>query len=425
MHKKLIPNIIITLILIILMAHPAKSKAEFTDMQDSDWYSEYVNNLSALGIINGFPDGTFRPDETLSADQFIKMVIVALGLNPGNGTSYWASTFIECAERKGLLENIEIDDYKKPLPRGEIACIISKALDALNENIEIEACELYDLYGYTPVKYVPHVLKTYNAGITIGYPDKTFRYDRYISRAEACTVINKLVTPITRRERQITSFTPVPVCYSYIKDDFTNAINKYEGNHGCFIADGNISNGSISLQTKFNPTISRNIIDSMKLFYDGIAFPTFEFIPLSQNNMIRIDVFTNKKLSHDTAYSMLTVKIYDAPTGYVETDWGYDTMFMKIEINRLSSEGLLNKKTKLPDVYYEYKIRSLTRLIFGIEEGDVFSKYILDKYIEYAEYKAGEIPRAAEILSRGNTQMVFFCEGSDRQLCFTFSRRKL
>ncbi len=424
MHKKLIPNIIITLILIILMAHPAKAKTEFTDIQDSDWYSEHVNNLSALGIINGFPDGTFRADEILNTDQFIKMIITALGNDPGNGTNYWASKFIECAERKGLLENIEINDYKKPLPRGEIACIISKALDTLNENIEIEACELYDLYGYTPAKYVSHVLKTYNAGIMTGYPDNTFRYDKYITRAEACAVIHKLVTPITRREHPITSFTPVPVCYSYIKDDFTKTINEYEGNHGCFVADGDIFNDCISLQTKFNPAINRNIIDSMKLLYDGIAFPEFKFIPLAQNNMIRMDVFTNKKLSHDNAYSMFTVKIYDAPTGYVETDWGYDTMFMKIEINRLSSEGLLNKETKLPDIYYEYKIRSLMRLIFGIGEGDVFSKHILDKYIEYAEYKAGEIPQAAEILSRGNTQMVFFCEGSDRQLCFTFSRRK-
>ncbi len=421
MFRKLLPYFIILLLFTIIISFPAKAESVFTDVDEESWYSIYINDLVEMGVINGFPDGTFRPDETLNAEQFIKMTVTALGLNPGNGTIYWASTYIEYARQSGLLENSEIEDFKKPLPRGEIVCIISKALDFLNENIEIKACGLYDLYGYTPESYVPYVLKTYNAGIITGYQDNTFRYEKYINRAEACAVIHKLVTPITRRERQITSLTPVPVCYSYIKEDFTTAINEYKGNKGCFVTEKNISFNGYSLQADFNSDIYKNIIDSMKLLYDYSSFPVFEFTPLAQNNVISMNCYENENLSSNPEYAFFVFKYYDGPTGYPEFKWGYDTMFMKLELNRLSADGLLNKETGMPDKYYEYKIRSLMRLIFGIDKGDVFSQFILDKYIEYSNYKAGEIPSANVLLNYGGTKMVFFCEGDSRQLCFTFS----
>lgn len=424
MFKKLLPNIIIIIFLSVIIIQPVKAESKFTDVEDGSWYSPYVNDLVDMGIINGFPDGTFKPLDTLNADQFIKMVVTALGYAPGNGIDYWASSYLEYAEEKGMLENCKIADFKKPLPRGEIVCILSKALNILNENITIEACGLYDLYGYTPKNYVPDVLKVFNAGIMIGYPDETFRYEQNISRAEACTVIHKLVTPITRRERQVTSFTPVPVCYSYIEEEITTAINEYKGNKGCFVAHGNVYGGDIPLNTNFYEDINLNVIESIKLLYDNITYPVFDFNPLPQNNVVRIHLFQNEKLSHDKNYSMFTIKYFDDPTGYTETNWGYDTMFMKLEINRLSEDGLLNRETGKPDVYYEYKVKSLMRLIFGAEKGDVFSRFILDNYIEYAGYSAGNIPMAQRILNFGDIKLVFFSQGEDRQLCFTFSEEK-
>ena len=419
--KKIIPVLVIFVIISILPFSTSYAESGYSDICYEDWFYESVIELSKKGVLNGFPDGTFKPDEIVTAGQFIKMVVIALGENPGNGTNYWAETYIEYAGAVGLLENSDIENYKKPLPRGEIVCIIAKALDFLNEKTEIEACGLYDLYGYTPAKYVPVVLKAYNSGIITGYPDNTFRYDRYISRAEACTAIHKLVTPITRRERNITSLTPVPVCYSYIEEDFMTAINLYEGNKGCFIMPTDISYGNGFLRTDFNLQIYQNVTKTMKLLYDNIAYPVFDILSLAQNNMVRIDCFADEKISASPEYAMFTVKYYDNPTGYPEHQWGYDTMFMKLEINRLSENGLLDPKTGRPDVYYEYKIKSLMRLIFGIDQGDAFSDFILSKYMEYTGFPAGEIPAATVLLSYDGVKLVFFSEGFGRQLCFTFS----
>jgi hypothetical protein len=419
--KRIISFIILSL-LITVVAFPSYADTGLTDIEKDSWYEPYVKDLEEKGIVSGFPDGSFRPYENLNADQFIKMTVMALGFNPGNGTDYWASTYINYAKQIGLLQNIEIKNYKKPLPRGKIACIMSEALDFLNEKTEIEACGLYDLYGYTPAKYVPAVLKTYNAGIITGYRDNTFRYEKYINRAEACAVIHKLVTPITRRERQITSLTPVPVCYSYIDEEFTAAVNVFEGNKGCFIMPSAISYGSGILQDGFNPNIYQNVTDTMKLLYDNITYPLFDILPLAQNNVVSIDCYADNKICNSPEYAMFNIKYYDNPTGYPERQWGYDTMFMKLELNRLAADGLLNSKTGKPDVYYEYKVKALMRLIFEIETGDVFSEFILNNYIEFSGYPAGEIPATTELLCYDGVKLVFFCEGGGRQLCFTFSK---
>ena len=421
MIKKLIPNIILFFIITGILSNPAVAAGKFSDVIGNEWHSEYIYTLRDAGIINGFPDGTFRPDDTLNADQFIKMTVKALGYNIENGTNYWASSYIKYAQEKGLLDNSDINDFKKPLIRGEVVCIIARALEILQEEFSIENCELYDLYGYTPDKYIPDVLKVYNAGIIVGYPNNTFGYENHISRAEACTVINKFVTPITRRERQVTSLTPVPVCYSYKENTFEKYINEYPGNKNCLFRDGVVSFKGFHLETQHNPLINKNITDSLKILLDNRLFTRIEILPLADKNIVEINCFDNEAYAGNSMYSMFNLKFYDAPTGYPEKYRGYDTMKIKLEINRLSSTSLLNKETGRPDTYYEYKIRGLMRLLFGIEKGDVFSSFILDRYIAYSLMEAGEIQEKTELLAIGNTSLYFFSEGNGRQLCFTFS----
>lgn len=421
MIKKLLTILIISAGLSIIIINPIKADSDFIDIADGSWYEEHVEVLLNKGIIDGFPDGTFRPFDALSADQFIKMIVAALGYNPGNGKDYWALTYINYAEKTGLLENSEISDYTKPLSRGEIVCIISKAIDYLNESISIETCGLYDLYGYTPLKYVPCVLKTQNAGIITGYPDNTFGYDKHITRAEACAIIDRLINPVIRQKLQSASFTSLPVSYSYSEDQFIKTFNEYEGSNGCYFDQGIFSKNGVSLSSGFNKKINENVAQSIKLLLDNISFPTIDFISLSQNNVIQLGCFSNKKYSHNNEYAKFSIKFYDNPTGYNETQWGYDTMFLKIEINSLSNDGLVNKESGLPDVYYEYKIKSLMRILFGIEKGDGFSNFILDKYFQYSNYKAGSIPEGTGLLNINGTKMIFFCEGDSRKLCFTFS----
>lgn len=52
---------------------------EFGDVNAQDWFAPYVGYCVEAGIINGYPDGTFKPNDTLSEQAFIKMVLGAMG----------------------------------------------------------------------------------------------------------------------------------------------------------------------------------------------------------------------------------------------------------------------------------------------------------------------------------------------------------
>lgn len=81
----------------------------YPDVPETADYNQAITELSALGVINGFDDGTFRPDENVTRAQITKMVVTALGntavsqaeASTGRDTqfndvpgSHWASGFV-------------------------------------------------------------------------------------------------------------------------------------------------------------------------------------------------------------------------------------------------------------------------------------------------------------------------------------------
>jgi hypothetical protein len=57
--------------------------AGFSDVPDSHSYHVQIETLAQLGIINGYSDGTFRPNEPVTRQQFAKMVILAMRISVG------------------------------------------------------------------------------------------------------------------------------------------------------------------------------------------------------------------------------------------------------------------------------------------------------------------------------------------------------
>ncbi|HEY8499473.1 MAG TPA: S-layer homology domain-containing protein, partial [Clostridia bacterium] len=69
----------------------------FSDVKADDWFIDdlkYILNYGK-GIFSGYPDGTFRPADTLTMDMYIKLIVTAMGHNIQNGKEYWASTYIK------------------------------------------------------------------------------------------------------------------------------------------------------------------------------------------------------------------------------------------------------------------------------------------------------------------------------------------
>ncbi len=61
-------------------------------------YEEAVERLVALGIINGFEDGTYRPDEPVTRAQFAKIVVASLGVGEAAQYAAGSTKFADVAE---------------------------------------------------------------------------------------------------------------------------------------------------------------------------------------------------------------------------------------------------------------------------------------------------------------------------------------
>ena len=61
--------------------------ASFPDLKPSSDHYQPVMNLTARGIIKGFPDGTFKPDTSITRGQAAKIIALASNLDTKNVTN--------------------------------------------------------------------------------------------------------------------------------------------------------------------------------------------------------------------------------------------------------------------------------------------------------------------------------------------------
>lgn len=95
--------------------------ANYPDVDASASYKQAVDELSALEVINGYEDGTFRPDDLVTRAEFSKMVITALGsaelaqaeAAAGRDTqftdvtgSHWAAGFVTAAVSQSIINGM-------------------------------------------------------------------------------------------------------------------------------------------------------------------------------------------------------------------------------------------------------------------------------------------------------------------------------
>ena len=95
----------------------------FADIGSNHWSWEYVKKAYAAGVVAGFEDNTFRPDEPVTGDQAVTMVLRAYGERP---LAYPTGYMVTAAE-KGYLEhtNLLID---QPATRRDVAQLIWNAM---------------------------------------------------------------------------------------------------------------------------------------------------------------------------------------------------------------------------------------------------------------------------------------------------------
>lgn len=108
---------------------PNAADTVFGDVDKSHWASGYINAAYNSKIINGNEDGTFRPEDKVTYQEAVKMLVSLLGYAPKADTlGGYPEGYLETARRHGLTSGVEFSP-ETPCTRGDVFVLAENALD--------------------------------------------------------------------------------------------------------------------------------------------------------------------------------------------------------------------------------------------------------------------------------------------------------
>ncbi|NLW45702.1 MAG: S-layer homology domain-containing protein [Syntrophomonadaceae bacterium] len=178
------------------LALSVEAAAVPADMQNH-WAAKQVAEWIEAGLVGGFPDGTFRPDQSITRAQFITMVNAVLGLQEKAPISYadvkaddWFAPEIAKAKKSGYISGYP-DNTIRPnntITRQEIAVILAGILELDPSPAGINRFK--DAGTVAPWSRDAMGAVT-AAGILSGFPDGTCRPTDVATRAQAVVILSK------------------------------------------------------------------------------------------------------------------------------------------------------------------------------------------------------------------------------------------
>lgn len=143
----------VSAILFRLLVDPAKNNkfdSKFNDVDDGAWYAQSVKYLASIGIIKGYEDGGFRPDNAITRAEFATLISGFDNLEESVGNKFndvnghWAAGYINSAAEKGWVAGYPDGSFKPEnfLTREEVVTVVNRML--------LRAVELGDIPDWAP-----------------------------------------------------------------------------------------------------------------------------------------------------------------------------------------------------------------------------------------------------------------------------------
>lgn len=161
----------------------------FRDM-GSHWAAATVVRAAEQGMVAGYPDGTFRPDGSISRGEFTKLLLTARGLRPTGAAVHWAAPWQNTAQTAGISASAG-QNLDNPISRIEMTEMIVRSTGLLPNQIQGGADAFTDVAALSPhERFYAEMVRKF--GVGLGYADGTFGPKRQSTRAEALVMLVRL-----------------------------------------------------------------------------------------------------------------------------------------------------------------------------------------------------------------------------------------
>ncbi len=171
----------------------------FDDVKKDHWANQYIETLYKEGTVSGVNATEYKPEDNITREEFVKLIVSALKLNTiGSGAPFadvdknaWYSKYVNIAYNAKIINGISETEFGTGIniSRQDIAVIVANALNALDYNfadggdLTFGDSDAIDAYAKEAVR----LLK--NSGILNGDENNMFNPQNNATRAEAAKII--------------------------------------------------------------------------------------------------------------------------------------------------------------------------------------------------------------------------------------------
>jgi hypothetical protein len=220
-------GVIVSTAIPLVISSSALAQAKFSDVQ-GHWASEFIEVLASKNVIAGFPDGTFKPDQSVTRAQFAAIVRQAFNENKVRAypefrdvpRNYWAAPAIEEAYETGFMSGYPGNIFQPNQQISKVQALVSLAaglhLDPGRPNANL--LSIYRDARDIPDYAMNGVAAATNKGLVVNYPNVSFLSpEETATRGDVAAYIyqalvnEKEVKPLTVRNkafRYIVNATP-------------------------------------------------------------------------------------------------------------------------------------------------------------------------------------------------------------------------
>lgn len=188
---------------------PERDPFPFTDVSRSSWYYDSVRAAWEKDLIDGVTRTLYKPDDTLTVAQAIKLSAALHQMlnNNGkvtlrNGSPYWYSSYVSYAVDNGIIEKMYLDytpaQMNAPVKRNEFVHIFYGSMSDYRQINTVADNKIPDVI--TTDTYALEIYTFYRAGILTG-SDKngTFYPTNDIKRSEVAAILSRMYDKTARK----------------------------------------------------------------------------------------------------------------------------------------------------------------------------------------------------------------------------------
>jgi len=133
-RKKLIASTLVIILALVTITTTTLSFAASNSFSDigSHWANKNIMSLQNKKVINGYPDGTFKPDGSMTRAEFITVMLRSLGIQKAETEGKWYAGYLAKANQYNYIQdnnNIINEKPDNPITRLEATTTLANLID--------------------------------------------------------------------------------------------------------------------------------------------------------------------------------------------------------------------------------------------------------------------------------------------------------